>query len=196
MAAFRCVGCLYFHIPEGICFAGFTCMWFRFARFHLWGGINMGYYYLCYFCTVIVCVFFCLLVFFCSVFLVNFAVSCVSVFVCLPFLVVCLFCAAICCLFRVVFRILGCWALWHCRSCVSCFCTICVCGIFLVCSCVFLFCAFLWYAWCLLLVSIYVLCTDISLSATKTPILLTTRTRTTPWLYQVVGFLSNATLFQ
>jgi hypothetical protein len=30
-----CVICFYFHIPEGICFAGFTCTWLRFARFHL-----------------------------------------------------------------------------------------------------------------------------------------------------------------
>jgi hypothetical protein len=29
MAIFRCVGCFYFHIPEGICLAGFTCMWLR-----------------------------------------------------------------------------------------------------------------------------------------------------------------------
>jgi hypothetical protein len=35
MAIFRCVGCSYFHIPEGICFAGFTCTWLPFARFHL-----------------------------------------------------------------------------------------------------------------------------------------------------------------
>jgi hypothetical protein len=27
-----------FRIPEGICFAGFTCTWLHFARFHLWGA--------------------------------------------------------------------------------------------------------------------------------------------------------------
>jgi hypothetical protein len=35
MAIFTCVGCFYFRIPEGICFAGFTCTWLHFARFHL-----------------------------------------------------------------------------------------------------------------------------------------------------------------
>jgi hypothetical protein len=35
MAIFRSVGCFYCHIPEGICFAGFTCTWLPFVRFHL-----------------------------------------------------------------------------------------------------------------------------------------------------------------
>jgi hypothetical protein len=35
MAIFRCVGYSYFRILEGICFAGFTCTWLHFARFHL-----------------------------------------------------------------------------------------------------------------------------------------------------------------
>jgi hypothetical protein len=34
-AIFRCVGCFYFRIPEGICFTGFTCTWLHFALFHL-----------------------------------------------------------------------------------------------------------------------------------------------------------------
>jgi hypothetical protein len=43
MAIFRCVGYFYFHIAEGICFAGFClfCTWSHFARFHLWGGLNI-----------------------------------------------------------------------------------------------------------------------------------------------------------
>jgi hypothetical protein len=32
MAIFKCVGCFYFHIPEGICFAGFTCTWLPFEQ--------------------------------------------------------------------------------------------------------------------------------------------------------------------
>jgi hypothetical protein len=34
MAIFKCVGYFYFHIPEGICFTGFFCMWSHFKRFH------------------------------------------------------------------------------------------------------------------------------------------------------------------
>jgi hypothetical protein len=67
------VGCFYFHIPEGVCFAGFTCTWLPFARFHLWGGLNMryyfdimGYYYLLLLCYVVllwyVCFYFCFFV--------------------------------------------------------------------------------------------------------------------------------------
>jgi hypothetical protein len=91
MAIIKCVGCFYFHIPEGICFAGFTCTWLHFARFHLWGGLYMRYYYLlllCYFCTVIVYMFFTYLCF----------PACVLV--CLPFLVVCLF-VSCCCLLSI-----------------------------------------------------------------------------------------------
>jgi hypothetical protein len=65
MTIFRCVGCFYFHIPEGICFAGITCTWLPFARFHL-----------CFF-----------VVLFSSLILLYL----LRVFVCLPFLVVCHF---------------------------------------------------------------------------------------------------------
>jgi hypothetical protein len=51
----------YFYIPEGICFAvfvAFSCTWLYLARFHLWGGLNMTYYYLLLlmlpFCSIIV----------------------------------------------------------------------------------------------------------------------------------------------
>jgi hypothetical protein len=55
MTIFRFVQCFYFQIPEGICFAGFTCTSLRFARFHLRSGINMGYYYLLLFMLFLYC---------------------------------------------------------------------------------------------------------------------------------------------
>jgi hypothetical protein len=61
----------------------FSCTWLHYARFHLWGGLNMRYYYyyLCYFfCSVIVYICFYLLVFFCCVFSLVFWFLCV----CLP----------------------------------------------------------------------------------------------------------------
>jgi hypothetical protein len=92
----------YFHMSEGICFAGFFAFfltWSHSARFYLWGGLNMRYYYLCNFWYCYICF---LLVFF----FVNFVVvSCVYVCLLAFPCVVCLFCAAICCLFRVVLDI-------------------------------------------------------------------------------------------
>jgi hypothetical protein len=99
MAIFKCVGCFYFHIPERICFAGFTCMRLPFARFHLWGGLNMRYYFdimgyyhlllLCYFVLLWYVRFYLLVLFCCSVFHVNFAVSFACLFTCLFLLFVC-----------------------------------------------------------------------------------------------------------
>jgi hypothetical protein len=59
MAIFKCVGFFYFDIHEGICFAGFTCTWLRFAGFHLWGGHKAQkrhvYIYVCVCVCVCVC---------------------------------------------------------------------------------------------------------------------------------------------
>jgi hypothetical protein len=97
MAIFRRVGCFYFHIPEGICFAGFTCTWLPFARFHLWGGLNMRYYFLImgiiiyYYYAILYCYGMCVFTYLCF-FVVLFSSLILPyllhVFVCLPFLVV------------------------------------------------------------------------------------------------------------
>jgi hypothetical protein len=77
-ANFKCVGYSYFHIRVGICFAGFFSFFFctrlHSVRFHLWGGLNMRYY----FCTVVY-IFFTYLCFSVLFLFVNFVVSCVCV---------------------------------------------------------------------------------------------------------------------
>jgi hypothetical protein len=64
MAIFRCVRYFCFHIPEGICFVvfvAFSCMWLHYARFHLWGRLNMRYYYLLLFMLFFVLLYTCFL---------------------------------------------------------------------------------------------------------------------------------------
>jgi hypothetical protein len=58
MAILKCVGYFYFHIPEGICFAGFLpflARGYTLHVLHLWGGLNMRYYYLLLFMLFLYC---------------------------------------------------------------------------------------------------------------------------------------------
>jgi hypothetical protein len=108
MAIFRCVGCYYSHVLEGICFAGFfyilhlvtLCTWFRFCTFPSveWVKYEVLFIIINAIFTVMVYMFFitCVFLFYFSHFILLFLAW---VFICLSFRVVCLFGAAICCLF-------------------------------------------------------------------------------------------------
>jgi hypothetical protein len=84
IAIFRCLGYFYFHMYEEICFAAFFFLpffssWSHSARFRLWSGLNMKYYYLCYFWYCYICVFFTYFCFSVLFSFVNFIASCVCV---------------------------------------------------------------------------------------------------------------------
>jgi hypothetical protein len=71
MAIFKCVGRFYFHIPEGNCFAGFTCTfssvgWVKSEVLFRYYGVLL-FIIIMLFCTVMVCM--SLFVLFCSVLL-------------------------------------------------------------------------------------------------------------------------------
>jgi hypothetical protein len=75
----------YFYIPERICFAvfvAFSFMWLYYARFHLWGGLNMMYYYLLL-----------LMLLFCSVIVYIY----IYIYLCFYLLVFCCCCCCCCC---------------------------------------------------------------------------------------------------
>jgi hypothetical protein len=91
MAIFRSVGCFYFHTPEGICFAGFTCAfpsvgWVKYEVLFRYYGVLL-LIIIMLFCTVMVCMFFTYLRLFFVLFsslilLFLFACVCLLVFSC------------------------------------------------------------------------------------------------------------------